>query len=122
MAEDEFSVYWQSFVDWFTTIPLYGQILVIVGALTIAILTVILVYYIIKGVAYLVYYILKGIYMLLKAIGVGFYRLCDALYWAISGKEKPIKEEKNDLVLMSSSSSCYLSNFSSRRSIPTGCC
>lgn len=86
--------YWEEFMNWFLNIPLYGQVLVVVGIAAILVLTVITVYYILKGVAYLVYYILKGIYLLLKSIGLLFYKLFEALYYAISGKPRPVKQEQ----------------------------
>ncbi len=84
--------YWQEFANWFATIPLLAQILLIIGAFAVIALAVILVYYVLKGVAYLIYYIFKGIYYLLKGIGMGIYKLCEALYYAISGKQKPVKQ------------------------------
>ena len=88
--------YWQQFLEWFLSIPMYGQALVIVGAVAVLILTGILVYYVLKGAAYLVYYILKGVYYLLKAIFIGIYKIFEELYYAISGKPKPIKVEKTE--------------------------
>jgi hypothetical protein len=88
----------EEFMNWFLTIPMYGQILVIIGIVASLILAVVIVYYVLKGVAYLIYYILKGVYLLLKGIGLGFYKLAEALYYAISGKQKPIKEEKEQEV------------------------
>ncbi|TFG25812.1 MAG: hypothetical protein EU533_00680 [Promethearchaeota archaeon] len=87
------SFYWQEFLEWFLSIPMYGQALVIVGAVAVVALAGILVYYVLKGVAYLIYYILKGVYYLLKAIFMGIYKIFEELYYAISGKPKPIKEE-----------------------------
>ena len=88
--------YWQQFLGWFLSIPMYGQILVIVGAVAVIILTGILVYYVLKGAAYLVYYVLKGVYYLLKAIFIGIYKIFEELYYAISGKPKPVKVEKSE--------------------------
>ncbi|TXT64607.1 MAG: hypothetical protein BAJALOKI3v1_190048 [Promethearchaeota archaeon] len=88
---DWFAVYWNEFVNWFMIQPLYAQILVIAGIFAILSLTLVLAYYIIKGLVYLVYYIFKGTYYLLKYIGVGIYKLFKALYYAISGKEDPSK-------------------------------
>jgi hypothetical protein len=95
--------YWQEFASWFLNIPIYGQILVLFGAVAILILVGVLVYYILKGVAYLVYYILKGVYLLLKAIFLGIYKLLRELYYALSGKPKPVKEndEEEDVSIMS---------------------
>jgi len=91
-VRDQFLFGLEEFMNWFLSIPMYGQILVIVGIVATLILAVIIVYYVLKGVAYLIYYILKGVYLLLKAIGLGIYKLCEALYYAISGKPKPVKE------------------------------
>jgi len=88
--------YWEEFLNWFLNIPLYGQVLVVIGIAAIVVLTVITVFYILKGVAYLVYYILKGIYLLLKSIGLLFYKLFEALYYAISGKPRQIKQEQEE--------------------------
>jgi putative hemolysin len=84
----------EEFMNWFLTIPMYGQILVIIGIVASLILAVVIVYYVLKGVAYLIYYILKGVYLFLKGIGIGLYKLAEALYYAISGKPRPVKEEK----------------------------
>jgi len=96
---DSFSVWfeswWEPFLDWFLEFPLIVQISLIIGTIAILILTVILVYYILKGVAYLIYYLLKGIYLLLKAIFTGIYRLFKELYYAISGKPKPVKQDES---------------------------
>ncbi|MFX1314468.1 MAG: hypothetical protein ACFE9T_01270 [Promethearchaeota archaeon] len=89
-----FGVSLQEIIDWFVAQPLYGQILVLIGLTAILVLTVVVVYYILKGVAYLIYYVLKGVYYLLKGIGLLFYKLCKALYYAISGKEKPNANKK----------------------------
>lgn len=100
---DQALIYWKEFASWFLNIPIYGQVLVIFGAVAILILAGVLVYYILKGVAYLVYYILKGTYLLLKAIFLGIYKLFEELYYAITGKPKPVKENevKEDISLVS---------------------
>ena len=85
--------YWQEFLEWFLSIPMYGQAIFIIGVAAVLVLVGILVYYILKGAAYLVYYILKGVYYLLKAIFMGIYKIFEELYYAITGKPKPIKEE-----------------------------
>ncbi|MFX0029328.1 MAG: hypothetical protein ACFE8B_08970 [Candidatus Hermodarchaeota archaeon] len=84
-----FGVPWEEIVDWYIAQPLYGQILVLIGLFAVLALAVVIVYYVLKGVAYLVYYVIKGIYYLLKGIGLLFYKLFEALYYAISGKPKP---------------------------------
>lgn len=80
---DQLLIYWEEFASWFLNIPIYGQILVIFGAVAILIL-----------VGVLVYYILKGVYLLLKGIIIGIYKLLRELYYAISGKEKPVKVQE----------------------------
>ena len=89
---EQASMYWQEFITWFLGMPIYAQVLLIVGAVAAIVLAVIIVYYVLKGVAYLIYYILKGTYLLLKAIFLGLYKLFEELYYTISGKPKPIKE------------------------------
>ncbi|MHA2289388.1 MAG: hypothetical protein ACXABG_11440 [Promethearchaeota archaeon] len=84
--------YWEEFMNWFLGIPIYGQVLVIIGALAALVLAVIIVYYVLKGTAYLVYYILKGVYLLIRGIFTGIYKLFEELYYAISGKPKPVKQ------------------------------
>lgn len=91
---DQALIYWEEFASWFLNIPIYGQVLVIFGAVAILILVGVLVYYILKGVVYLVYYILKGTYLLLKGIFLGIYKLFRELYYAITGKPKPVKEKE----------------------------
>lgn len=84
-----FDVAWQGIVDWFLAQPIYGQILVLVGVIAVLALAVVIVYYVLKGVAYLVYYLLKGVYYLLKGIGLLIYKLFEGLYYIISGEPKP---------------------------------
>lgn len=84
-----FGIPWEEVVNWYLAQPIYGQILVLVGVIALLALAVVIVYYVLKGVAYLVYYILKGVYYLLKGIGLLFYKTFEALYYAISGKPKP---------------------------------
>ena len=91
---DHAFLYWQEFLQWFLSVPLYGQVLVVVGAVAVLILSVVVVYYVLKGVAYLVYYILKGVYLLLKAIFLGIYKLFEELYYAITGNPRPVKKEE----------------------------
>lgn len=93
-------IYLQEFMNWFLSIPLYGQILVIIGMAAVLVLTVIAVYYILKGVVYLVYYILKGVYFLLKGIGLLFYKLFKTIYYLISGKPCcPVEQKEEQEVL-----------------------
>ncbi|MFW9882236.1 MAG: hypothetical protein ACFFG0_54940 [Candidatus Thorarchaeota archaeon] len=83
-----FGVPWEEIVNWYIAQPLYGQILVLIGVIAVLALAVVVVYYVLKGVAYLVYYVLKGVYYLLKGIGLLFYKIFEGLYFAISGKQK----------------------------------
>ena len=92
---DQALLYWQEVMTWFLALPIYSQVFVIMAAIGAIILSVVIVYYTLKGVAYLVYYILKGVYLLLKAIFTGLYKLFEELYYEISGKPKPIKESSN---------------------------
>ena len=85
-------LYWEEFITWFLGMPIYAQVLLIVGAVAAIVLAVIIVYYVLKGTAYLIYYILKGTYLLIKGIFVGIYKLIEELYYTISGKPKPVKE------------------------------
>jgi hypothetical protein len=92
---DQVLLYWQEFITWFLALPIYSQVFVIMAAVGAIILSVIIVYFTIKGVAYLIYYILKGVYLLLKGIFTGLYKLFEELYYEISGKPKPIKESSD---------------------------
>jgi hypothetical protein len=83
---------WEDPVGWFLDLPLLTQILVLIGIIAITIAALVLVYYILKGVAYLLYYLFKGLYYLLKGIFLGIYKLFEAFYYAISGKPKNSKE------------------------------
>ncbi|MHA2180046.1 MAG: hypothetical protein ACXAAH_01340 [Promethearchaeota archaeon] len=84
-----FGIIWEEIVNWFIVQPIYAQVLVLVGVIALLALAVVIVYYVLKGVAYLVYYVLKGVYYLLKGIGLLFFKIFEALYYAISGKPKP---------------------------------
>jgi len=85
-------LYWEEFITWFLAMPIYFQVLLIIGVAAAVILTVVIVYYVLKGTAYLVYYILKGTFLLIKGIFVGIYKLFEELFYAISGIPKPVKE------------------------------
>mgnify|MGYP001077291293 CR=1 FL=1 len=91
---DQAFMHWQEFLQWFLSIPIYGQVLVVVGAVAVLILALVVVYYVLKGVAYLIYYVLKGVYLLLKVIFLGLYKLFEELYYSVSGKPRPVKKEK----------------------------
>jgi len=93
-----FGVPWKEFVAWFLSQPIYGQILIIIGIVTICVLIGILVYYVLKGVAYLIYYLFKGLYYLIKYTCIGLYKLFKAIYRAISGK--PNENIKQPVMIM----------------------
>ena len=89
-------LYWQEAITWFLALPIYSQVIVILAAIGVIVLSVVIVYYTLKGVAYLVYYILKGVYLLLKGIFTGLYKLFEEIYYGITGKPKPIKESSEE--------------------------
>jgi hypothetical protein len=92
---DQVLLHWQEFIAWFLALPIYSQVFVIMATIGAIILSVIIVYYTLKGVAYLIYYILKGVYLLLKGIFTGLYKLFEEIYYEISGKPKPIKKSSD---------------------------
>jgi len=96
--EYNFGAPWPEFIAWFLGQPLYGQILIIIGIATICVLIGILVYYVIKGIAYLIYYLFKGLYYLIKYTCIGLYKLFKAIYRAISGK--PNENIKQPVMIM----------------------
>ena len=93
---DTLSLWYNEFVDWNLAQPIYGQILTLVGIIAILALIIVVLYYILKGIAYLVYYILKGIYLILKGIGLGIFKLCEGFYYLVAGKPRPSKQEKDE--------------------------
>ncbi|MFX1313693.1 MAG: hypothetical protein ACFFHD_13945 [Promethearchaeota archaeon] len=88
-------LWYNEFIEWYFMQPIYVQILSIVGIISLLSLIIILIYYLIKGIAYLVYYLLKGIYYLLKGIGYGFFKLCNGFYNLISGKSNAKTQTEN---------------------------
>ena len=54
-----FKYHWNQFVEWFEVAPLSAQILVLIGIFTVIALTIILVYYIAKGICYLLNFLLS---------------------------------------------------------------
>ena len=79
---------WEDPIGWYLSLPLVGQILVIIIAILLTIVALVLVYYILKGLAYLLYYLFKGLFYLFKGIYLGFYKLLETIYYAVSGKPK----------------------------------
>ena len=92
---DTIILWYNEFVEWYLFQPIYGQVLSIIGIITLLTLVVTLIYYVIKGIAYLIYYILKGSYLLLKGIGLGIYKLCEGFYKLVSGEIKIKKSSEN---------------------------
>lgn len=88
---------WEDPIGWFLELPLLSQILVIIGIIALTIATIVLVFYILKGVAYLLYYIFKGSYNLLKGIFIGIYKLFEAIWYALTGKPKNKKVKSSVL-------------------------
>ena len=84
---------WQIFVSWFLGLPLFGQILVAVGLVTIIVLVFIGIYYLLKGIGYLIYYILKAIYYVIRGVIIGIFRVFQGIYHAFSEKEE-LEEKK----------------------------
>ncbi len=101
------SFWYNIFVEWYLEQPIYGQVLAIIGIITLLALVITLVYYVIKGIAYLVYYVFKGLYLLLKYIGYGFYKLTEGFYYLVSGKSKPSKQENSQTNIRNNSTSEY---------------
>ena len=93
---DIIGVWYNEFIEWYFVQPIYGQILALVGIIAIIALSITLIYYMIKGIAYLVYYIIKGIYYLLKGIGLGIFKLCEGFYNLVSGKYKSVEKSQNN--------------------------
>ncbi|MFX1574677.1 MAG: hypothetical protein ACFFB0_18225 [Promethearchaeota archaeon] len=89
-------VWYNEFVNWYILQPIYVQILSVIGILTLLSLAIVLIFYLIKGIAYLIYYILKGIYYLLKGIGYGFFKLSKGFYNLISGKSNSKQQKEDD--------------------------
>jgi len=69
----------QGIQDTFLGLPLLAQIIVIACIVAVTVLVGMLVFYILKGVAYLIYYIFKGVFLLIAAIAKGIYKLGKAI-------------------------------------------
>lgn len=89
---------WEELINWYLTLPGYGQILCLLCAFALISLAIALVYYIVKGVIYLVYYILKGAIYLVAGIFYGIYKVFEGLYYLLTGKQKPKKTEKKSSI------------------------
>ena len=85
---DGVNITWGDFVNWYSNLPIYGQILTIIGILAFLTLVCVAVYYILKGIAYLLYYLFKGIGYLFYYIGLGIYKIFEGIYYAVTGKQK----------------------------------
>ncbi|MFW9821962.1 MAG: hypothetical protein ACFFE4_03460 [Candidatus Thorarchaeota archaeon] len=99
---------WSDPIGWFLEFPLLGQILIIIGLIAITIAALVLVYYILKGLAYLLYYLSKGLYLFLKAIFTGIYRIFEEIFYAISGKPR----KKSQKIILPTSESKETSEYS----------
>lgn len=91
LLQSSWDVIWEDPITWFLELPLFSQIILVIGVIALLIGVIILIFYILKGVAYLLYYLFKGLYYLFKGIFIGLYKLFEALYYAISGKPKKWK-------------------------------
>jgi hypothetical protein len=108
---------WEDPIGWFLELPLFGQILVSIGIIAVTIAAIVLVYYILKGVAYLLYYLFKGLYYLFKDLFLGIYKLFETLYHAISGKPKTTIEPIPPTLETPSIHAKPISNFIQRNEI-----
>ena len=88
---------WQVFVSWFLGLPLFGQILVAVGLVTIIVLVFIGIYYLLKGIGYLIYYIFKAVYYVIRGIIIGIARVFQGISHALSEKEGPKEQNKAEM-------------------------
>jgi len=79
---------WNDPIGWFLELSLFFQVLIVIGLIAITIASLVLAYYILKGVAYLLYYLFKGLYHLFKVIYTGLSKLFEELSYAISGKPR----------------------------------
>jgi len=112
-------IIWNDPIGWFLGLSLFVQILVVIVLITIVIAALVLVYYVLKGVAYLLYYLFKGLYHLLKGIYKGFSKLFEALSSAISGKPRK-KDQSIPLISKESIESPeYVSNIEEIADIKT---
>jgi len=89
---------WSDPIGWFLELPLFNQILIGIGLLALIIASLVLVYYILKGVAYLLYYVFKGLYLIFKSIYTGLSELLEGSTYKISGKSR-----KKDQIITSTS-------------------
>lgn len=85
---------WEEIVNWYVALPIYAQILVIIGVCAALALLFVGLYYLIKGCIYLVYYAILGVVYLMYGMVFLFYKLFEALYYGISGKPRPPEEER----------------------------
>lgn len=91
---DLIKMWYNEIVEWYLLQPIFAQLFIIIGIITLLALTVTLVYYIVKGIVYLGYYIIKGVYYLLKGVGFAFYKLFEGFYNLVSGKTKYQTKQK----------------------------
>jgi hypothetical protein len=101
---------WENFINWYLNLPLYGQILIIISAFAIIIASIVLVYYILKGLGYLLYYLFKGIYYLFKGIFSITYKIFKELYYRISGKPRKDEIETKEVAILKKESNQFISH------------
>ncbi len=76
----EYSMTGEQLADWYFSLPLFGQVLIVLSIMAILALIFALIFYIILGLGYVVYYLLKGLYYLLKEVGHLLLRLSKGIY------------------------------------------
>ena len=79
---------WNDPFGWFLEFPLFNQILIVIGLIALTIAAIVVVYYVLKGVAYLLYYIFKGLYLIFKSIYTGLSELLEDSTYTIFGKSR----------------------------------
>ena len=82
----EYGITGDQLAQWYFSLPLIAQVMIVVLVFAVVALTLILIYYILLGIGYLIYYLLKGLYYLFKGICVLTYKLLKGIYHMIFGK------------------------------------
>ncbi len=77
---EEYNMTGEQLADWYFSLPLFGQVLIVLSIIAILALIFAIIFYIILGLGYVVYYLLKGLYYLLKEVGHLLLRLSRAIY------------------------------------------
>jgi hypothetical protein len=119
ILETTWDIIWNDPIGWFLELPLFNQILIIIGLIALVIVALVLVYYVVKGVVYLLYYLFKGLYYLFKSIYTRLSKLFEGLSYAISGeprkKDQTIPPISNELI----SPPEQVSNFEEKTEVKT---